>query len=76
MAYTKRLRRTVAGLTLTGALVIGFSGPTAAESRKQREPTKRPPASQTYSCKKGGKKVQATSAAAAAVACRGYGGLR
>lgn len=76
MTYKKRISRTVAGLTLAGALVIGLAGTAGAEDRKQREPTKKPPPAQTFTCKKGGKRVQATSAAAAAVACRGYGGLK
>jgi hypothetical protein len=76
MLYKKRIGRTLAGLSLAGALVVGLAGPTSAENRKQREPTKRPPTAQTFSCKKGAKRVQATSAAAAVVACRGYGGLR
>ena len=76
MTYKRRISRTVAGLTVAGALLVGLAGPTAAEDRKQRQPTKKPPTAQTYSCKKGGKRVQARSAAAAAVSCRGYGGLR
>ena len=76
MQPKRRLARVLAGCVLAGTLFVGIAGPAAAEARKPREPTKQPPRAQTYFCKKGGKKVQATSAAAAAVACRGYGGLR
>lgn len=70
-----RLVRLLACCGVASVLVVGVAGPAWGEDRKERQPTKRPPASQVYRCKKGGKKVQATSLAAAAVACRGYGGV-
>jgi hypothetical protein len=72
---TSKLAKAIGACAVTGALFVGLASPAGAEERKQRQPTKNPP-TQTYYCKKGGKRVQATSAAAAAVACRGYGGLR
>jgi len=67
--------RLLVGCGLAGALFVGAAGPAAAEARKARQPTKPPPA-QTYKCKKGNTTVKATSVAAAATACRGYGGLK
>lgn len=71
----RRVGRLLVGCGLAGVLFVGATGPAAADARKARQPTKAPPA-QTYKCKKGNKTVKATSKAAAATACRGYGGLK
>jgi hypothetical protein len=71
----QRVARLLVSCGLAGALLVGAANGADAEARKARKPTKAPPA-QTYKCKKGNKTVKATSKAAAATACRGYGGLK
>ena len=70
----QRVVRFVVGCGLAGPCFLSVAAPASADGRKARQPTKPAPA-QVYRCKKGNKTVKASSVAAAATACRGYGGL-